>query len=312
MNGILKKVLINIIVFLFLIVILEIIAFFSQYIWEVSATITTNNKIEEKIDNYQIYKEKFWGNIARYNKNTYDRVYFDTKEFRPASILENPQKNAIVLLGCSFTYGTLLDDDNTFSAILSRYTQRNVYNLGLEGASLKESLYIISAEDIRKTLIKEKDIDYFIFTYIDGHARRLNFNHRIHTPKFKQKGNELVYCKYNYITQSSFLINKFLHYMAFYDEKTLKHLLKLQELYIKELNRIIKMNYPDAKLVIFIYIDNDGVDWDSIRDAGIIVIDVKELLDVDLQNDEYRFPDTHPNEKAWQVIVPAIAKRLNL
>ena len=45
---------------------------------------------------------------------------------------------------------------------------------------------------------------------------------------------------------------------------------------------------------------------------GFIVIDLNELTGQDLMKPQYKLPDGHPNENAWNLITPAIIKRLSL
>ncbi len=89
------------------------------------------------------------------------------------------------------------------------------------------------------------------------------------------------------------------------------HFLKAQEL--------VKTKFPDSKIVILKYEDNFDSDyynterWKELEDAGFIVLGTYELTGKHLDEDEYKLnDDVHPNEKAWDLIVPALVKKLDL
>ena len=52
--------------------------------------------------------------------------------------------------------------------------------------------------------------------------------------------------------------------------------------------------------------------WEEFKKEGFIIYDLKEKIDVDLTNPEYLLPDLHPNAKAWNTVVPKLAKDFNL
>ena len=103
-----------------------------------------------------------------------------------------------------------------------------------------------------------------------------------------------------------------------------------------KINEFIKENYTDTKFVILLYddvtnSDNDDVNdntiatlqpnyWQDLQDNGAIVISTKELVSDVLYNPNYQLTtDTyqfmrphHPNAKAWELIVPALTKKLDL
>ena len=83
------------------------------------------------------------------------------------------------------------------------------------------------------------------------------------------------------------------------------------------MNKIIKENNPETKFVIFLY-DWYGVDINSIinelQKNGILVIRNQDISKINFYiNKEYKIEgDSHPNEKAWDTIVPLFAKELKL
>ena len=86
--------------------------------------------------------------------------------------------------------------------------------------------------------------------------------------------------------------------------------------------KAIKKNFPNTKFVILdfpdvsVFSEKKEVLSDDIikylESIGIIYINVEDLIGHKI-TDEYRLSDKdHPNEKAWDEIIPALVKKLNL
>lgn len=85
---------------------------------------------EEDFENSLKFKPEDWyyrHNSVEYTINSHK---FRTKEFKDID-----WKNSIVLLGCSYTFGVGVTDDDTISAQLEKLTGKPVVNLGQPGAS---------------------------------------------------------------------------------------------------------------------------------------------------------------------------------
>ncbi len=227
-----------------------------------------------------------------------------------ASPLYRPK---IVLLGCSFAYGQYLENNDAFHSVLSNAVHRTVFNLGISGGSPREMLYILRNDKIRNKLLRNNnDVEYVIYTYIFDHKKRLFVNHYAGVPNFtvKESSNtkHLEYIKPIY---KSFAYTYFRVYSKFLEKK----LAELFYLYMDEIHTEIEKHFSydgkPAKFVILIYEDDGKIDWEKIRKNGIIVIKLSDISDA-IDNPEYRFPDSHPNAKAWHKIVPALVKELNL
>ena len=296
----------NLLLFTFFLFLLEFFVFFIQFYKD---EMFFHRQYSDYLTDF---KQQF---INKYSIPNYDNLYFSIDEFRKPAIQHsvNDDKNkSVLLLGCSFTYGENLEDNETFSYILSQYTGRNVYNLGLIGGSLREMLYILKNDSILYTLVpKDEKFDYVIYTYIYDHVQRLFFNIRTHSPVFKENNHSLEYVDYNYIFQSSSLINYVREFLIYNNHYFMSEMSKLQYLYIIDLNREIKKKFNSSRLIIINYWDNNDlqIDWDRLRKEGIIVIDIEKYFD-DLHSEEYSFPDTHPKPQAWEKIVPVIAPLL--
>ncbi|MBQ9245080.1 hypothetical protein IJ182_02300 [bacterium] len=246
------------------------------------------------------------------NNNVYGKYkYFNLSDFRPASIVADATKKPIVLLGCSYTWGDYIEYENIFSSVLSRKTNRTVYNLGLSGGSLLEMLYILRNNDALKRLAPDrKDVEYVIYTYIGDHRYRLYFNFRPKSPHFRvsDHGQHLKYIHDNPFLYSLLLDKIKSHYVYKCNVSY-----KLQRLFIKETYREVKKKFPNAKFVILIYYDYGDEDWEELKNDGIIVLNVYDLVQFKINEDkDYQVQDGHPNGKAWNTIVPPLVEELDL
>ena len=163
-----KIILVNI----FIIILLLVIAEFSAF------AIRANSLIKEGVFNSDT-KTEFLKKLNEY----YFRAYREYKSppyteanFRPI-YNKKSTKGDIVLFGCSYTYGFGLNDNETFSYILSNFTNRMVYNLGISSSSPREILYLLRDRNFLSKFIKNNDnIEYVIYTFTTDHLRRLYYN----------------------------------------------------------------------------------------------------------------------------------------
>lgn len=95
----------------------------------------------------------------------HDRLRYNTDSTR----------NPIVTLGGSYVYGHGLKEEKTFPYLLSKLTNRPVYNLSICGGEIVESLSFnyngkISPEEI-------KNADYYVYVYMFDHLNRYLSNY---------------------------------------------------------------------------------------------------------------------------------------
>ncbi|MCD7779087.1 MAG: hypothetical protein LUH05_00235 [Candidatus Gastranaerophilales bacterium] len=175
-------------------------------------------------------------------------------------------------------------------------------------------LYILRNDELRNILLRsDNEAEYVIYTYIFDHKKRLFLNYRYKVPHFKiKKSSGIKHLEYIKPIYNSYAYSYFRVYSKLL-EKSLQDLLCL---YIDEIHSEVKKHFSydgkPAKFVILVYEDDDTIDWEKIREKGIIVINPHDILDIDIDEPEYRFPDSHPKANAWQNIVPALIKELNL
>ncbi len=319
MKKYLKLIICNTLLLAFLLILLEFFSLFIAYGIDYTRFLHLHN------DTKKSTIENHINNIIYYFKSALNpnNEYFKDNEFRKESNFYNStnivdSKSPIIVMGCSYTYGDYLNNNETFSAILSKNTKRTVFNLGLSGGSPREMLYILRNSQIRNERLKNnKNFEYVIYTYITDHRySRLYTNLRNVSPNFrKTKNNTLEYHK---ILYNSYTRRLFTQMIIKYSSSHNKNSANLFYTYMSEINKEIHKHFNNngevSKFVILVYEQDSNIDWKALEKQGIIVINLKEIVDVDLfTHEKYTLDDKfHPNAEAWNLIVPSLAKKLNL
>lgn len=257
-----------------------------------------------------IYK-KFWNSI-------YQSPYIVKEEFRNPILHKNTAKKSIILMGCSFFQDPFLEEKDIAHTLLSKQTKRNVYNLAIEGSSLAEVLYILRSYnkniELKKLLNNDTNIEHVIINYMPWHIKSLYLSQRGLIPHFKQYNNELKLDKNPvYYTEIYRELNFFIGVHT--PDKVPFTSFNSYSLFIKEIKREIEKQFgKDTKLSILVVSEFGFENWNNLKQEGINVINLNEILGFDINTREYQISDTngHPNEKAWEVIVPALIKELDL
>jgi hypothetical protein len=127
----------------------------------------------------QTESEKF----QRFDKNdklVYEAMYnIDDKYRRVTTSKEksNNEKNFLIMAGCSYTFGSGLNDEQTLASIVNLKSKKfEAYNYGMRGASPGDIL-------LRLNSIKPQDLPQktgaVIYIYIDDHMARLTYDPNI-------------------------------------------------------------------------------------------------------------------------------------
>lgn len=258
-------------------------------------------------------------------------------EFRRTSWHDNYTKAPLLIFGCSYAYGFLLNDNQTIHYKLSNLTKRNVFNFALCACGIQHMLYIINQNFFH--ILNNFNItsypppEYAIFVYIPSHLKRLQSDIfpgiesiKGINLKYNIKNNKLVLEDYpsNFLYKT-FLV-KFLHLMS--DRKkelnTVKYkydsFMLANEIFL-ECKRLLENQFPDIKFVILNYQtegDESNLElnfmFDVLKKEGFIVINSSDLIN---RKFEFNSSDTvkdgyHPSEYAWDILLPALSKKLNL
>lgn len=314
MRKIIKIILINITVIIFLLLILEIISFcYTQYL-----QFDNLQKNNIPLENFNI-KYKF--------KMIPYKEYYDSEihsSFRKPIGTEY-NKKPILIFGCSYAYGLDLKDNETFSYKLSKYTKRPVYNRGICGGSIQHS--ILQAQD--DTFYKEiKEPEYIIFVQQTRWQllRLFMYNFLIWDdilyPRFEVNNNDLKqiedipYFSGLYIIKILYFIRQNLIFKNQFCDKNIDFLL----LHFLKLKSEIHKHWKNTKFVVlFYYQDREPKEFDNklkekLEENDFIVLNTEELTGIKLYGKEYQLSETdqHPNAKAWDIVVPKLAEKLKL
>ncbi len=241
----------------------------------------------------------------------------------------NYRKKAIILTGCSFAFGCLLSDKETFSYKLAEYTKRPVYNRGVSGWGFQHLYFLFNNKLFYKTIPKTPE--YVVYIFIPDHMRRMRLwvDHSLFSSgeyyHLELIDGKLVEPKSKfYLLYSSYLgksiCEKYLQKNISPEKK--EYNLKLaEEIFIESFNSI-KAHYPNIKFVILRYygemepeqgwMDDENF-WKSLKNDGFIVLSSKELTGKTLNKQEDLASDNlHPSGKAWDKVLIPFAKRLKL
>ena len=232
----------------------------------------------------------------------------------------NYKKRPIILSGCSYIYGLYFEGIHTPQYKLSELSKRPVYNYAIPGKGIQHTLYVLSHKLYDKNI---NNPEYFIYFMISDHIRRMYspvmFNDCVANPVFNvDKYGHVIEYKGNYpLYKKTFTYYYFfnIYYFNFFNKDYITHRKNIVA-YFREMNRLLKNSFPDIKLVIILYDDLSPYDivFSSLKNDGIIVYKANELTDVNLINSKYWISktDPHPNEAAWDVLMPKLVEKLNL
>lgn len=259
---------------------------------------------------------------------SFESLYNDIKRdkndgFRRPIGLEY-QKHPIILFGCSYVHGVGLNENQTFGYKLSKLSQRPVYNRAYPGWAVQHMLYQLQKDP---DLDQIKNPEYVIYTIFCDQINRLG-SFSFHPVadnlylKYKIENGELIedhpvfpFLYRFYLTRciSQNLWGYKVNNPKFNDEN-----FNFLKLFFEQSKKLVNKKYPKAKFVILLYNESPGYwyistnRWKELEKEGFIVLDTNIITKDDLSLTKYRLTDGHPNEAAWNLIVPAIIKKLGI
>lgn len=250
------------------------------------------------------------------------------EQFRP---VEKPinchsqAKKSIILFGCSYVWGTGLNDNQMLSYKISSLTSRTVFNRAMYGWGVQHMLYQLKREDFYKEV---QEPEYVFYVFIDDHMNRL-----FRRQEFAFKSQEYLHysLKNNKFIEDEPLYEIFggLYLIKYLDlwitansfqSENFENNFNYMELMFRECIRLLKQHYNKAKFIILLYPSPyAGVssiekgNWKKIESYGFQVINLEELVGHSLADKQYKVKDNeHPSEKAWDEISTALVKRLKM
>lgn len=239
----------------------------------------------------------------------------------------NFHKGNIILFGCSYAYGHMLEDKDTFHYKLSQKLKRPVYNYAVSGESTQFALMKIRSHTIDDVIKKS---DYAILVTIGEHIWRLHCNSNGYAleytwPRYDIKNGELVFHKTRFpFIEASYLYKyiRKLYFARFLSESDSEivqnYLFDVMKLHYIEIKKELEKINPNIKVVIIPYLDSESLKWfifsnrwKELEQEGFIIVPVDKYLP-HLRDIEYVISedDGHPSAKAWTEIVDLMTDKL--
>ena len=267
-------------------------------------------------------------------RKKYFRHHINTRENAQKSADKSTaeEKGSILLFGCSYTYGSGLQENRTLSAQLSEYTGRKAYNFGIEGGGAQHMLHLLRNEAFFNNYLQNARPEYAVYTYIPNHLDRLKFNvfpNPLYSIGFnlryelKNNGMKNVsaplfmsFFGRNYLIKSAvFNIDSMDAYSL---ENKYKRFAEINEIF-SESKKLLEEKYPGIKFVILKMTYKDEVSQDmelpfmraALEKQGFIFLDSKELAGREFEYGRDTVSDNiHPSAEVWNILVPRIVEKL--
>ena len=322
-----KRILINIIIFILIFLIADIIFFYITVYKEQDVFKSEQKYLKSE---KKIFLPKYFIKLRKF-KNTYKRII--KSDLRP---IQNPEskEQPILIFGCSYAYGYVFDNSETISYIMSKYSNRPIINRAISGWGIQHMLYQLKEDKDYFYSINPPKYIFYILMDNGGHFQRLfhtNFPNILDENyyfTYKLKKNKLIERKpflniyYGFSIQRHIynkIVIKYVNKIAF--EKPNKKFYNFLILHFLSINEEIKNIWDKNKTINqpkFIILTFEGTNeeyWkNQLEQEEIEVINIAELIGKnDLKNPEFGFfePELslHPNGKLWKEVVPKLKEK---
>jgi hypothetical protein len=304
--------------------------------------ITYKNNLNNEIKNNGIViTKKFFYNLYSSPLKNFKKAVIAAEKFETDSNrivfrkLENPpeydkNKSSILLYGCSYTYGVILKDNETFSYHLQKITKRLVYNRALQGYGIQHMLYLLeNTIGLFKQHSDYIEPEIIIYTFIEDHVLRLYqpndffdiylmFYKYDKDKKYLKEFNEFdIYYWHSYILRNfNFNHGKNPVEINNSEEKFLSsEAAEFVKLHFLQAYKNIQQYFSGSRFVIFVYNGDFCIRQieDELKEKGIEIVYLSDLSQTNFLEGEYVIYDGfHPSAKAWEEITPLLVKKLNL
>lgn len=304
-KNLVKKITVNVLIAIILLFFTEIFCIFYE------TSLIIKEDLNEKSNAAQITEHLCWFIPFSYSiKREFDDTVCNLR--KPAE--KNNGKKQIIVAGCSFAYGMLLDEKDCIHKILADMTGRTVSNIAVPSGNERETLWFFTHKDrLFKYINKNQDVDYVIFVRIDDHRRRILCDVGTIAPQYKvvKNGTEIEF-EQDKLYRHTFLYRnlKSVKYFLFPREKQAK---ELENLFLRKINERMKELFPNSKFVVLNYAFETSDKLKELEKDGIKVITLGDFFGDDFFKEEYKAVDnSHPNGKAWKRVSEILKEQLNL
>lgn len=240
--------------------------------------------------------------------------------------LEYKGKSPIVIFGCSYAYGYLLEQNQTVSYKLAKLLKRPVYNRAVSAGSFQQMYLQVTSDYYYEEVPQTKN---FVYIMIDDHYRRMygdtffvlddRFYPQCHLSgdKFILDNYENPVCNFFKSSYLSRLLYKHIVYKWINNPKNADEITDSALKYFILTKKEIENKY-NTKVNFNVVIYEKCLYQDLLEkklvDNGFNVISFPKLIKTDLRSNKYWGTDMHyhPREAAWDLVTPVIAKNLVL
>lgn len=310
-----------------IVIVLAIIEFISY------RTCVLNTQNTDIINN----QKKLLGNIEeleiKYRKvNNFDyKRIINFGQLKKRFFAGDNKKGSILTFGGSYVEGVMIDDNESFAAILNKYTGRTAYNRGYGGTG-PQFVYKQLTDDNFKDDVK--NVEYIIYIFVYGYIQN----------QFQDfYAFYLNDIDFNYVLKNNKLIEKKKPFWWLYGSFTVKYILETikrhkSEIEIKnglpllrktleESLKVSKELYPNSKFIFVEFPDSlfckpqirkhtirlTKEEVQHIKDMGFTYIYAKDLSGHYFCGDKYRLKDgDHPSAETWTEFTPLLIKELGI
>lgn len=318
-----KKIIIyNLIVLFSLFCILEFVSYL--YVRYDAGDFLTEMKKIAKIEGNKMPTQRY-APVKLYEQSNYGDYYRKTL----VSTNKNSKKGSVLFFGCSYTYGSYLDENETISAVVNKKTGRTTINRGMEGGGIYNTIYDLKNEKFYEDIPQAPE--YIVYTFINDHLNRISIPYKASI--IFNHDNPVYYLNFGYKEENGELVenrpSKFiLPFYALYTVKAWHYLYSnrfahttKEEKMLSLLNatkKITDSKFPTSKFVIIDYKDGgrclmqESLKQNLIKN-GFIIYHAEELAGHELDSEKWRGPDKeHPSAAAIEDVANGLIKNLNL
>lgn len=313
-----KIILVNLLGFLFLFCIIEIISYF--LIKKNAEFYMENHNKHAKAENRPLYTQRYAKVVP---------VDFETFKYMREYAIGDKNKPSILFFGCSFMYGFLNPENETLPYYITQKTGRTTINRGVPGGCILNMFHDLNSKKFYDSIKDFPQPDYIVYLWIHDHLNRvsnpfvstLTFTDNPHyevKPDWIYENGELkeIYPPQWNMNVYALFSAKAYHYFYAHTEEEKE--MKMLRLFITAKN-LCKDKFPKAKFVIIDYNDNSGFYLSEemkkqLKKENILVLKADDLAGHELDNPEkWRANDKeHPNGKAFHDVANGLIKALNL
>ena len=234
---------------------------------------------------------------------------------------DNPPGNEIIFIGCSFTEGALLSDEETLPYRIGELSGRRVLNLGVSGYGIHQFQKMLELGSLWDRLTPDCRPDRIIYLGMTGHIPQIAHSA---VPAYELKNGRSVPAVRDGPPQSSFggllrskLRQNFLGPLLIERRSAQKFSPQDIELYVASIRQcaeMLKRKYPAAGFMVLYHDSTHDSATEEVlkqlKEAGIPVVTVSSLVKGKLSDPKYKIPyDGHPSARCWEEAAPEFCRK---